>query len=142
MFLASNIEMLIERKSETGSMSRVLLREAVAGKNAEIVCSEGVEKFGPDFEMALSGLAKFETSEKSPPTGFVLRQFFFFQNRAGHGLIVSNPGLANSAVDLKKILQHHGATQLIRLGEKSYQVKYLRERDGVRARMLIHLDVI
>jgi hypothetical protein len=161
LFVASKIELLLE-KSELGSPSsppvdptvatgpvstgaRVIIREVIGSdKGAEIACSEGIEKFGHDFEMSMIGLVKFDTTARAEGSGFIQRQIFFFQNKDGFGAVVSNPGLAiqhaASPLSLRHIL-HRGAATLERLSATTYRLKYTRDRNGVRAKMVILLDV-
>jgi len=145
LFLATQAEMLIEKKPETGSpATRVIVREENVGKGGEIVCAEGLERLGADFEMALSGLVKFETREKPEGSGFISRQFFFFQDKEGYGVVLSNPKQISgrTPLDLRKILRASpAAPQLYRNGDRSYTLRYSRERDGVRGQLLVHLEV-
>jgi hypothetical protein len=142
LFLATASEMLIEKKTDTGS-ARALVREVIGGKGAEITCSEAVEKFGQDFDMVMTGLVKFETTEKSLGSGFVSRQFFFFQDKNGYGVVLSNPKPSAQNNDLKKYLRGGVPVgQLVRMSDRSYLLKYMRERDGVRARLLVRLELV
>lgn len=149
LFLAKVSELLIEKRTETQTAaqttSRLLVREVVgSGRGAEIRCAENVEGFGHDFDVTMTGLVKFETSERPTGSGFVLRQFFFFQDMDGFGVVVSNPKLSSPIFDLKKLIRGGVAPgQLVRTGERSYLIRYVREREnGVRARLVIHLDLI
>lgn len=144
VFLATQAEMLIEKKSDAAPATRVIVREENVGKGGEIVCAEGLERLGTDFEMALSGLVKFETKEKPEGSGFVSRQFFFFQDKDGYGVVLSNPKQLSSRtpVDLRKLLRASpAAPQLYRNNDRSYTLRYARERDGVRGQLLVHLEV-
>jgi hypothetical protein len=146
LFLATASEMLIEKKSDAGA-ARALIREVIGGKGAEISCSENVEKLGQDFDMVMTGLVKFETTERPLGSGFVSRQFFFFQDKNGYGVVLSNPKPTSQSLDqttdLRKYLRGGvPAGQLVRLSERAYLLRYLRERDGVRARLLVRLELI
>lgn len=153
LFLASLSELLIEKRPETGEESqgssegkaRVLIREVVgSGRGAEIRCAENVEKFGAEFGLTMTGLVKFETLNRPTGSGFALRQFFFFQDRSGYGVVVSNPKLTSPIFDLRKLIRGGVAPgQLIRTGDRNYVLRYSRELEGgVRARLIIHLDLI
>lgn len=144
LFLAKDSELLIERKADS-SYSRVLVRETVGSKRgAEIICAENVEGFGTDFDFSMTGLVKFETSERTTGSGFVLRQFFFFQDLMGFGVIVSNPKISSPIFDLRNLIRGGVAPgKLMRTGDRSYILRYVREREnGVRARLVIHLEHI
>lgn len=142
LFLAKASELLIEKKSES-SFARAIVREVIGGKGAEIACAEGIENLGPDFDMAISGLVKFDTTERPQGSDFVSRQFFFYQDRTGYGVVLSNPRLASQSVDLKRQIRSGSAmAQLVRLSPRGYLLKYQRERDGVRARLFVHLELI
>ena len=142
LFLASASELLIEKKGEPHT--RVLIREAVGGKGAEIRCAENVDRLGPEFDLTMTGLVKFETAENPLGKGFTLRQFFFFQDRTGFGVVMSNPKLSSPVFDLRKLVRGGLAPgQLVRTGERSYLLRYSREREGgIRARLIVHLDLI
>ncbi len=146
LFLATLAEMAIEKKAEGSTPARLIVREVSGGKGAEITCADGIERLGPDFEMALTGLVKFETTLKPAGSGFTSRQFFFFQDKDGYGVVLSNPKHLISSlnrqqpVDLRQILRASPASpQLLRVSDRAYLLKYTRERDGVRGYLLIHL---
>jgi hypothetical protein len=147
LFLATLAEMAIEKKTEGSSVpARLIVREVSGGKGAEINCADGIERLGSDFEMALTGLVKFETTQKPEGSGFTSRQFFFFQDKDGYGVVLSNPKhligslSRQQPVDLRQILRASPASpQLLRVNDRSYLLKYTRERDGVRGYLLIHL---
>lgn len=145
LFLATQAEMLIEKKPDAGqSATRVIVREENVGKGAEIVCAEGLERLGADFEIALTGLVKFVTTDKPEGSGFTLRQFFFFQDKDGYGVVLSNPKqlASRTPLDIRKLLRSSpGAPQLFRNGDRAYTLRYLRERDGVRGQLLVRLEV-
>lgn len=144
LFLARVSELLIEKRTET-DIAKVLIREVVGGgRGAEIRCAENVDKFGFQFDMTMTGLVKFETLNRPTGSGFALRQYFFFQDQSGYGVVVSNPKLTSPIFDLRKLIRGGVAPgQLIRTGERTYLLRYIREREGgVRARLLIHLDLI
>lgn len=143
LFLASRSELLIEKRGE--GAARVLIREIVgSGRGAEIRCAENVEKFGTEFGLTMTGLVKFETLNRPTGSGFALRQFFFFQDPSGYGVVVSNPQLTSPIFDLRKLIRGGVAPgQLIRTSDRTYIIRYARELEGgVRARLIIHLDLI
>lgn len=144
LFLAALTEMRIEKKAEVGGATRVIVREESGGKSAEIVCAEGLGNLGVDFEMALTGLVKFKTTERPEGDDFTSRQFFFFQDKDGYGAVLSNPKQLSSRapLDLRKLLRASVASpQLFRTSDRSYVLKYSRERDGIRGQLLVYLEV-
>lgn len=144
LFLATLAEMAIEKKGEP-LPTRLIVREATAGKGAEIACADGLDRLGNDFEMVLTGLVKFDTKEKPEGSGLTSRQFFFFQDKSGYGVVFSNPkhlvnGLNRVPLDLRQILRASPASpQLFRVSDRAYVLKYAKEREGVRGYLLIHL---
>lgn len=145
LFLGHHSEFLIEKKAE-GGVARVLVREAVGGKNADVVCADNLEKIPPEgIDISITGLVKFDTTENPLGVNLTHRQFFFYQDKTGFGAILSNPKSTAAAVmmDNKKPFNLPGQTvQLIRLADKSYQLKYFRERDGIRARLIVHFETV
>ncbi len=142
LFLATVSEILVEKRNEM-SISRMLVREQVGAKAAEIVCAEGTDKFGQDFELSLAGLVKFDTTEKPQGSGFTLRQFYLYQDKSGYGVVLSNPRLNPANAELKKLVKGVFANgQLSRLNENEYVLRYARERDAVRARLQIRLELV
>jgi len=147
LFLATLAEMAIEKRAEGSSGSaRLIVREVSGGKGAEIACADGIERLGADFEMVLTGLVKFETTQKPEGSGFTSRQFFFFQDKDGYGVVLSNPKhLVTSInrqqpVNLRQFLRANPASpQLVRVNDRSYMLKYIRERNGVRGYLIVHL---
>lgn len=173
IYLARVSEMLVEKKNEGQSPSRILVREinssqgslAVA-KGAEVICAENLERFGTDFESSLNGLVKFEVNDKSTASsaggGSIFRQYYFFQDPTGYGVVISNTrrplnltAAASNAVgvghqlnvhplvEAKKLLQEGpSAPQIIRVSDHEYVLKYIRDREGARTTLMIHLDLI
>lgn len=149
LFLGRSAELLIEKTTDAG-LARILVREVTGGKKARIVCAYGVDKIAQDsFDVSLTGLVKFDTSEKPEGTNFTLRQYFFYQDRTGFGAVFSNPkSLATSAtsvapvaMDLKRQLSTPSQTgEILRWPDHTYALRYQRERDGIRARLIIHLE--
>ncbi len=145
LFLASEADLLIEKRTVDGGVSRVMIREVFGGgRGPEIRCAEKVEGFGSQFGMTMTGLVKFDTLNRPTGSGFALRQFFFYQDHSGYGVVVSNPQLTSPIFDLRKLVRGGVAPgKLIRTGERSYLLRYLRTReDGVRASLLIRLELI
>lgn len=144
-FIARTSEMLVERKFATG-LARALVREATGGKSTEIVCAENFDKINREvIDVTMTGLVKFEIGDKSTLSGLVARQFFFFQDQGEYGAILSNPKSlsSQSSVDLKKLLGSQiQPGQVVRLTDRTFALRYQRERDGLRARLVIHLDLI
>lgn len=146
LFLATLAEMAIEKKGEP-QPTRLIVRETTGGKGAEVACADGLDRLGTDFEMVITGLVKFDTKEKPEGTGFTSRQFFFFQDKAGYGVVFSNPkhlvsGLNRRPLDLRQILRTSpGSPQLVRINDRAYILRYAKERDGVRGYLLVHLNL-
>ena len=148
LYLARYSELLIEKKSDAG-VARAIVREAAGGKStggqsAEFACADGLEKIAPEaIDIALTGLVKFDTSEKQAGSSITQRQFFFFQDKTGFGAVISNPKPLAGQVDLKKLFVAQPANvQMVRMPDHTYVLKYQRERDGVRARLQVHLDLV
>lgn len=144
IFLATESEMLLEKpaasdkKPETSA--RILVREVTGGKrDAEIACSENAERFSEGFEMSISGLVKFDTVANPAGGDFTSRQFYVFADRKGRGVVVSNSKLLGRERSLKQLLS---TGQFIRLDDRHYLVKTMRERDGSRARLIVRLELI
>jgi hypothetical protein len=144
LFLATKAEMRIEKKPDVlAGPSRIVVHETMGG-NAEIVCAEGLDRLGVDFEMAISGLVKFQTNERPEGSGFTSRQYFFFQDKDGYGLVLSNPKQLTHQLplDLRKTLRSSPSSpQLIRLNDRTFILKYSREVEGVHADLLVYLDL-
>jgi hypothetical protein len=147
LYLATLSEVFLEKKSEKqiegAPVVRFLAREVAGSRNGEIVCSENIEKVGPDFDLAIMGLVKFDTSRNPNGDDFTARQFYVFSDRSGYGVILSNPEIASKEHDLKKFLNSGMSRgQLVRLSEREYALRMVRERDGVRVRLSIRLELV
>ncbi len=142
LYLANLSEMLVERKLESGAVARLLARELQGSKNGEIICSENMEKLAP-FDLAIMGLVKFDTSVNPAGESFTARQFYVFSDRNGHGVILSNPELGNRGQDLKRFLTTGMARgQFVRLTDRQYLLRFVREREGARIRLSIRLELV
>jgi len=165
LYLATLAEMLLEKKAESAPV-RLLVREIPGGKqDAEIICSENVGKLGSAFEMAITGVVKFESGAASQGssqglsqgtnfqqgmsqgsniiTRVTSRQFYVYVKGAEHGVILSNPKTAARSTNLKQALADSGSVgQITKLDERHYLLKFTREREGVRARLLVQLELI
>lgn len=142
LYLATVSEMLLEKKGEPPV--RLLVREVPGGKHqGDIVCSENFDRLGELFEMSITGVVKFETVTNPQGAGLTSRQFFMFSNQADNGVVLSNPKLADQNRTFKQVVTSPAsAAQLYRLNERHYLLKSVRERDGVRVRLMIHLEMI
>ncbi len=150
LYVASTIQLFLEKTNAPGEApSRALVREVIGSdKGVEIVCADGLEKFGNDFDFSVTGLVKFVASAQKVAGDFSFRQVFFYQNKLDTGAIVSNPQLTSQAIHaaagaglgLTELL-HHGGGQLFRLADSTYRLKYVRDRDsGLHAKLIIDLD--
>lgn len=143
-YLATVTEVLLEKRAE-GSPIRLRVREVPGTKmNREIVCSENTGRLDPEFEMAISGVVKFDTSSSLQGTNFTTRQFHIFRDREknDYGVVVSTPVASAASMNLKQALTGSAIGQLFRQEDKSYVMKFSRERDGYRMTMIVRLEFV
>jgi hypothetical protein len=142
MYLATLSELLIEKKAEQSG--RLLARESLEEKQqAEIVCSENVEILGDSFELSLSGAVKFDTISDPGGGNLVSRQFLAFANQERHGVVISSTKLADRSRTFKQsVTSGIFIPTFSKIDERHFVLKLLKERDGIRARLLIHLEMI
>jgi hypothetical protein len=142
LYLATISEMLLEKKGEPPT--RMLIREIPGGKQqGEVLCAENLDRLGDSFDLSLSGVVKFETMTDTRGADLTLRQFTVFSSAKGHGAVITNPKLASRDKTLKSTLTSPlSSGQLSRIDDRHFMLKFIRERDGVRARLQIRLELI
>jgi hypothetical protein len=144
LFLASVSEMLIEKRGDSGQMiqTRLVLSEQAGDADPQVVCAENPEKLGIDFQTAISAVVKFDTRGFTQGTGLTTRQFFVHTDRSGYGAIFSTPR-NQSTTNIKQALSNSNALfQVFKTGENELMIKYMRERDGIRTRLLTRLQIV
>lgn len=143
LYLATLSEVFLEKKAEGLPSVKFVAREVPGSRNGEIICAENFEKVGPDFDLAIMGLVKFETTKNAMGENFTARQFYVFSDRGGYGVILSNPEVVSKDQDLKRFLNSGMSRgQLVRLSDRDYVLRMSRERDGVRVRLAIRLELV
>jgi hypothetical protein len=146
LYLASGAEFLVEKRASNGDVvARMIAREeATAGRGragSEIVCTDHVDHFGVDFEMAITGLVKFDTSLDPLGGGLVARQFYAFANEDQHGVILVNAAAGLRSESLADFLRNGSAEGEIRkLSEGRYVLRFTKRRGDHYAKMLVHLE--
>lgn len=145
-FLATSTEVFLEKKAD-GAPVRLRVREVPGGKmSREIVCSENTDRLESDFEMAITGLVKFDTSMPETGVSYTSRQFHIFsdknEDKSGYGVVVSTPTISARAGSLKQAFPGSSIGQLFRLDERNYLLKFYRERESYRLQMIVRLEFI
>lgn len=140
LFLATMSELLLEKRDESAAV-RLLVREVPGDKRGQIICSENLERLGENFEMSIAGLVKFTTIERPLGDGFVARQFYVYANGDQRGVILSNQRPTITDMDLRYWMSSGVSEgELRRLDDRTYLMKFIRERDGVVARLAVQLE--
>ena len=144
LYLASVSQLMMEKRIDGSTdVARLMAREVAGTKIGEILCTENMEKLTGDFDMSITGLIKFDTGVNPNGDSFTARQFYVFSDQRGRGVVLSNPDLGTRAQDLKRFLSTGVARgQFYRLNDRSYMLRFIRERYGARILLTIRLDLI
>ena len=143
LYLATVSDMLLEKQNGTGAPTRILIREIPGGKGGEVVCNENLEGFGHDFQISVTGLVKFDTTSNPQGADFTARQFYVFSEKNTQGIVLSHPTFS-APLELKKLIQgRNSVVHFVHLADKSYLMSFMRRKSGgVRARLLVHLELV
>lgn len=143
LYLAAQSTLLVEKKFDgaTGA-ARFMVREEPGKSEAKVICAENPERLGPEMQTAVAAVVKFDTSVSNQSRGLTTRQFLAFVGKNGYGVVLST-AKNEAAIDLKTALANSNAvTQIFKLSERSFAIRYFRERDGVKTRVLTRFDLV
>jgi hypothetical protein len=144
LYLATVSDMLLEKQNDSGIPTRILIREIPGlAKGGEVICNENLEGFGNDFQMSVTGIVKFDTTNNSQGADFTARQFYVFSDKNTQGIVLSHPTFS-APLELRKLIKgHNSVVHFVRLSDKSYLMTFTRRKaGGIRARLLVHLELV